>query len=209
MSQPRHLLFDQGQAIWYLEYLRLWSYDVSHTVPREQDGSCELLLCLPSDIRTNHGQTHAEPQPLEEAKPEPDQPAPFVAVWQSDKQSGSDDAYRIRDDHGGASQIWPFRADDASADQSEELHRSTWDLKVLSSQCIDVERFDHERRELSDRRVRNLRPSSHHKQYPCLGVSEGLPHLVGLEMAVLDTLPVGRDSLCGGDLFGVGEEICG
>lgn len=98
---------------------------------------------------------------MEEAEPETNESAPFVAVWKSHEQSGTDDADTVGNDHGRASQVRPFRADESSADESEKLNRPTRNLKILRTQSVDIEGFDDDAGKLRNRRVGNLCTDRH------------------------------------------------
>ena len=60
-----------------------------------------------------------------------------------------------------------------------------------------------------DGRVWDLCADGHDEQDPRLWVVEGLPHLIFLEYAVLDTLSVQRDTIHGYDTLAFGEELGG
>lgn len=188
-----------------LESLR--ADDVADAVAREEDRGRQLLLGVARDVGADHGQAHGEAQPLEVAEPQADEAAPLVAVGQAHEQAGADDADRVGHDHGDAPRVRPARADDPAAQQADELHRPTRDLEVLRPQRVDVERLDHQRGELSQRRVGDLRARRHDEQDPRLRIPHRLVHLVHLKVSILDPLPVRRHAFGCNHLLRVRQEF--
>lgn len=79
--------------------------DIPHAVPHEEHRSCDLFLRVARDIRADNRQAQAEPQALEEAEPQRNEPAPFIRVWESHKQTRADDANAVGENHAGAAGV--------------------------------------------------------------------------------------------------------
>jgi hypothetical protein len=126
----------------------LRSDDIADAVSSKKHSTGELLLRRASNIARNHRQTHRKPKTLKVAQPKRNEAAPFVAVRQAHKESGSTDADRVRHHHGNAAQIRESGAYKAASDQGEELHSSTWDLEVLGAKGVKAEGAYNDGREL-------------------------------------------------------------
>lgn len=131
-----------------LESLR--SDDVAYAVSGEQSSTSELFLGVTGDVARDDGQAHAEPKALEVAHPQRDEAAPFVVAWKSDEQARADDADDVGHGHGKAAGVGPVCADVATRKERDELYCASWNLQVLSPECVYSERFDDHGAELDD-----------------------------------------------------------
>ena len=123
-----------------LESLR--ANNIAHTIAREQNRARELLLRIARHITADHGQTHAEAQPLEEAQPQRDQPAPLVVRGQADQHGRADDADGVGRAHGQAADVVVAGADDAAEDERQKLDGAAGDLQVLRAEGGEAEGAD-------------------------------------------------------------------
>lgn len=183
---------------------------IAYTIPGKQDGASELLLCGASDVAADHGQAHAKSQSLEKAEPQSDKTAPFVAARQSNKKSSTNYAYGVGCHHCETADTRPTRANEAASQKRNKLNRTSGNLQVLRSESTEAEGINDDGGKGRNGRVGHLSTNGHDEEDPGLGISECLPHLVRLEVTVLNTLSVGRDSLYCDDPFTLVQKLgCG
>lgn len=127
------------------EHLR--ANNISHAVAHEEHRTCDLLFRIARDVRADDRQAHAEAQALKVAEPQRDEPAPFVRVRQSYKQTRTDNTDAVGDHHAGVSSVEPacvLCGDEAADEEREKLHGSTGDLEVLGSESVKAKGFDYD-----------------------------------------------------------------
>lgn len=113
---------------------RLRSNNIPHTVRGEQGRARQLLLGVSGDVAAHNSQAHGETQTLQRAQPESYQSAPFVGVWKTDKETCTNDADAVGDDHGDEAYVTEARAYEATGQRADDVDSTSWYLQVLRTQ---------------------------------------------------------------------------